>query len=200
MKTKFFKTIAMSIALVLSMGVISGCEPPIPPGVDINKTQVYVANYEGGVGRAWLDDAKIRFENYYEDVSFEEDKTGVQVQIKSDKQVSLTQLKGSSHYIFFTGGVMYNNYISTGDFVEITDVVKNEKLPGEDKTVEDKLSADTKAALTALNGGYYTLPTAQYLSGVTYNVHLFDAKGFYFADNPSDGPVQNTKDPRYGFI
>lgn len=200
MKTKFFKTIAMSIALVLSMGVISGCEPPIPPGVDINKTQVYVANYEGGVGRAWLDDAKIRFENYYEDVSFEEGKTGVQVQIKSDKQVSLTQLKGSSHYIFFTGGVMYNNYISTGDFAEITDVVKNEKLPGEDKTVEDKLSADTKAALTALNGGYYALPTAQYLSGVTYNVHLFDAKGFYFADNPSDGPVQNTKDPRYGFI
>lgn len=200
MKKVLLKTITLCMSLVLSVGVYSGCSDSDLGGIDTSKTQVYVANYEGGVGRAWLDDAKIRFENYYKDVSFEEGKTGVQVQIKSDKQVALSQLKGSSYYIFFTGGVMFNNYVSTGDFVEITDVVKNEKLPGEDKTAEDKLSADTKAALTALDGGYYALPIAQYLSGVTYNVHLFDAKGFYFADNPSDGPVQNTKDPRYGFI
>lgn len=187
------------MALVLSVGVFSGCGPTMD-GIDTKKTQIYVANYEGGIGRSWLDDAKERFETYYEDVSFEEGKTGVQVQIKSDKQVSLSQLKGSNHYIFFTGGVMFNNYIATGDFVELTDIVKNEKLPGENKTIEDKLNADTKAALTAVNGGYYALPSYQYLSGVTYNVHLFEEKGLYFADNPAEAPVQNAKDPRYGFI
>lgn len=200
MKKVLLKTITVCMALVFSLGVFVGCGPDEIIGVNTNKTQIYVANYEGGVGRAWLDDAVERFEAYYEGVSFEEGKTGVEVQIKSDKQVALAQLKGSNHYIFFTGGVMFNNYIATGDFVELTDIVRDEKLPGENKTIEDKLNADTKAALTAVNGGYYALPSYQYLSGVTYNVHLFNEKGLYFADNPTEGPIKNSNDPRYGFI
>ena len=200
MKKKLLKAITLCMALVLSVGVFAGCSNNDDlAGVDPSKTQVYVANYEGGVGRAWLDDAKKRFESYYEGVSFEDGKTGVQVQIKSDKQVSLSQLNGSNHYIFFTGGNMFNNYIATGDFVELTDIFK-QKLPGEEKTIEDKLDVDTKTALTALNGGYYALPAFQYLSGVTYNVHLFDEKGLYFADNVADAPVKSTSDPRYGFV
>ena len=107
MKKVLLKAITLCMALVLSTSVLGGCIDPNGglPGLDTGKTQVYVANYEGGIGRAWLDDAKARFEDYYKDESFEEGKTGVQVQIKSDKQVSLAQLKGSNHYIFFNGGV-----------------------------------------------------------------------------------------------
>lgn len=199
MKMKFLKTLALFMTFVLGFGMLSACGSSID-GIDKNKTQLFIANYEGGVGRAWLDEAVARFEKYYENESFETGKKGVHVHIKSDKQVALSQLKGSSHYIFLTGGNLFNNYISEGDFVKITDIVSQEKLPGENKYIADKLSADTKAALTALNGDYYALPTAQSLGGVTYNKHLFDAKGFYFADNPSEAPIKNVNDKRYGFV
>lgn len=197
MKTRTIKTIAACVCSILAFGTVAGCGGEA--NIDTSKTQVYVANYAGGTGRAWVDEAKTRFEKYYENTSFEEGKTGVQVQIKSDKDVALSQLKGSSHYIFFTGSNYFNEYIAEGDFVKISDIVK-EKLPGEDKSIEDKLSGDTKKALTALNGDYYALPTSQSIGCVTYNVHLFDAQGLYFADNPSESPIQNTGDSRYGFI
>jgi len=199
MKKNFLKTLALFFAFVLSFGVLSACGPSME-GINTDKTQLFIANYEGGIGRAWVDEAVARFEKYHENESFEDGKKGVQVHIKSDKQVSLSQLNGSSHHVFFTGGNMFNNYIAEGDFVKITDIVSQEKLPGEDKYIADKLGADTKAALTALNGDYYALPTAQSLGGVTYNKHLFDSKGFYFADNPAEAPIKNAADKRYGFI
>lgn len=200
MKLKLFKVVALCICAVLTIGTVAGCSSTdVGPNIDTSKTQVYVANYAGGVGRTWLDEAVTRFEKYYENESFEAGKTGVQVQIKNDKDVAVAQMKGSSHYIFFIPVNQFYQYISEGDFVKITDIVQ-ERLPGESKSIEDKLSADTKAALTALDGDYYLLPTAQSVGGVTYNVHLFEDKGLFFADNSSEAPIQNSGDPRYGFI
>ena len=65
MKKVLLKAITLCMALILSVGVLTGCPAPDDlQGVDTTKTQIYVANYEGGIGRAWLDDAKQRFEEY----------------------------------------------------------------------------------------------------------------------------------------
>ncbi|MBO7344369.1 MAG: hypothetical protein J6U92_00325, partial [Clostridia bacterium] len=50
---------------------------------DGTKSEVLVYNYAGGVGSVWLDKAIQRFEEKFEDYSFEEGKMGVVIEKNS---------------------------------------------------------------------------------------------------------------------
>jgi hypothetical protein len=154
------------------------------PIIDKTKTQLYVYNYDGGVGTRWLDNIVAEFTEKYAGVSFEEGKTGVQVEVSRGKD-NLQALASSAYNVIFTEQVMYNSMISSNLVLDITDIVKEQTLSevsdgADTKTIEDKLSPSQRAAFTALKGGYYAIPHYEVYTGVVYDAALFAKKGWYF--------------------
>lgn len=166
---------------------------------DGSKTKLYVWNYDGGVGHAWLDSAVSRFETANAETVYEQGKKGIKIEVLNDKDSDWSSTISSSAYsVYFLEGVQYNTYQSQNKFLEITDIV-TEKISGEDKSIEDKLSDNAKASLG--NGGkYYVLPHYQSLNGISYNKTFFDEENFYFAAEEKDYATTDKTQPQYGFI
>ena len=85
MNSKFKKLLCGFVAASMIAGVCTMTACGGGTVGDPTKTQLWVFNYDGGWGRSWLDSIKTDFEEKYADVSFEEGKTGVQVQVFADK-------------------------------------------------------------------------------------------------------------------
>lgn len=159
--------------------------------VDLSKTQIYVSNYSGGYGSDWLAAAKKRFEEAHKDDVYEEGKKGVQIIINSIKNTADTEsskiLDGRDE-VYFTEQSSYFTLKSQGILGDITDIL-TETLPGESSSIEGKMSAEQKNfySIKAEDGSshYYALPHYSGYFGITYNVDLFDEKGFYFAATPT---------------
>ncbi len=175
----------------LSFAVV-GCKTTTPPNVeniDTSKTQIYVRNYDGGYGSEWLSKIKDRFEAAHKDDVLEEGKKGVQVYINNNKDTadaSSTKILANRDEVIFTEQSSYFGLKSAGILADITDVV-TEKLDGEDKSILDKMDDAQKSFYGIEENGekhYYALPHYSGYFGLTYNVDLFDKKGFYFAKNP----------------
>ena len=89
------KCITAMLCGTVVFGLFAGCscgpngedEEPI----DDSKTQLYVYNYDGGVGSKWLSDVKTDFEQAFAEKSFKSGKKGVQVRIER-YQLALTQI------------------------------------------------------------------------------------------------------------
>ena len=191
------KIMALALASLMSVGVLTGCQkrpgglfgPTIEstPVVDKTKTVITAATYDGGVGHAWLEAAARRFEKEYAEVSFEEGKKGVVVDVAYDKEnYSGTQLsqKTLNKDVYFTEGVEYYTFVQDGKVADITDVVTGSMAQfGETGTIEDKLDTATKEYLTAKDDKYYMLPFYDGFYGFIYDVDLFETAGFYFGDD-----------------
>lgn len=198
MRKKFLKIITLLLVCLFSVQSFACNNNDL--GIDTTKTQLSVINYDAGFGHVYLDDLVKRFEKYYEETSLEEGKKGVQVHVYNTKPVAISSMKTDSHQVFITAEVYFNNYVASGDFLNLNDIVKERNLPGETRNIESKLNDVIKEGLTAVDGNYYALPTMQGYSGVTYNRYLFDQKGLYFADDVSECAIKDVEDPRYGFI
>lgn len=196
MKNKLFRVISAICAAVTLTASFAACVSNSQNG---DKTTVYVWNYDGGVGHAWLDAVAARFEAANAETEYETGKKGVKIEIYNDKDSDWGSVLPSSPYsVFFLEGVQYNSYQSQNKFLDITDIV-TEEIAGEGRSIEDKLNENTKASLGA-GGKYYVLPHYQSLNGVSYNKTFFDDKNLYFAKNESDYKSSNPSSPFYGFI
>ena len=73
---KIKRLLSAGIALLLSATTLcsfTSCGKKQKTDEDPTKANLYVATYNGGVGREWLDDAAKRFEKMYENATnFEE--------------------------------------------------------------------------------------------------------------------------------
>ncbi len=145
--------------------------------IDPNRTQLYIYNYDGGVGSEWLDPLIKRFEETYKNESFENNKTGVQVIPKKTKSDFNSLLQTSKDAVFFVQQAYYNQLQSQGKLIPITDIIKEENSDG--KTIESKLTQEQKDAFTAYDGEYYVLPHYVLFSSVTYDRDLFEAEKLY---------------------
>ena len=191
------KFLSLILAVVCLLGmVLSGCNPADNSTV----TTLRIWNYDGGVGHEWLDAVITRFTAEKQGTSYENGKEGVKIEVLNTKDTNqLNNIKIANHSLYFAQGIRYNGLQTNGTLLDISDIV-DDTLVGEDKTIESKLSENTKNALTAQNGKYYVLPHYQSFNGVVYNKTLFDEKGFYFAENPSDYHTSNANDFAYGFV
>lgn len=70
------KILAALLVVCLCVIPFTGCRRA-GVTIDDTKTQLYIANYDGGVGTDWLNEAAERFSSAYESESFESGKTGV---------------------------------------------------------------------------------------------------------------------------
>ena len=188
--------------------------------IDINRTQLYVANFNGGFGKNWINALKASFEEKYKDVSFEEGKTGVQIMISNSKtngQTWLTDMDSSQNEVFFTEWLYLGDHLSQNKLLDITDIVteslnestaimsitgKTENLGAENEgSIEDKLN-DQQKSYYSRDDKYYALPHYQAYTGLMYDIDLFEENKLYFAldrDNGNNGFIIRDSDVRsYG--
>lgn len=213
------RIIGMVLALVLCLSLAAcdrgsgqGSENANKP-IDVAKSQLYIANYYGGLGDQWLSAIIEDFEAAYAETSFEEGKLGVQVHIYNDKTIDGAGLSSvlandsgdatrQGNAIYFTESVSYYELLNAGLLADITDMVteKSESydLDGDGAaemvSIADKMDSTLNEYFQTADGKYYALPFYTGFFGMYYDVELFDEKGYYFADVNStkvDGSTDN---------
>lgn len=182
MKRKSIIALVLVIATVMSL--LAGCGNG-KNAVDSTKTHLSVLCYDGGIGSEWMKNAAKRFEAKYANVSFEEGKMGVVIDITNDKLDGKNGVTTTPYAIWFTESVNFNELIATEQIVDISDIVTgslSEISDGvETGSIEDKLAPEYKEALTAVDGKYYCVPHYEVYTGLVYDVDLFDEYGYYFS-------------------
>ena len=184
------KTFLAVASLSLLCGTLASCVGGGSEDIDQTKTQIYVSNYSGGYGSDWLAAVKQRFEEANKDTVYEDGKKGVQILINSIKNTAdteSTRILDGRDEVYFTEQSSYFTLKQQGILGDITDVV-TETLPGESSSILSKMSDEQKSFYGISENGtahYYALPHYSGYFGITYNVDLFDEKGFYFAATPT---------------
>ena len=81
------KIFVMFLVFALSITMFGCHRENDTPKVNKDQTQLYVFNYDGGVGQEWLESAIEKFEEKYADYEFEPGtgKKGVQVLVTKEK-------------------------------------------------------------------------------------------------------------------
>ena len=181
--------------------------------IDPDKTQIYIANYYGGLGDTWLKRVARAFESANAETVFEAGKKGVQVHVYNDKTIDgaglgsvLSNDSGDStkegNAIYFTESVSYYELLNAGVIADITDIVtaktENYDLNGDGTaeliSIEDKMDATLREYYQTADGKYYALPFYNGFFAMYYDVDLFDEMDYYFANVTSttlDGSKNN---------
>lgn len=212
------KTVKSVISSVLALSVVFGlfgCTTTTRPGesaveIDENKSQLYIGNFEGGMGEKWLNIVAANFEKDYEDVSFENGKTGVQVHVDSDQNYSgdtlLANMPTQQQSIYITHTITYQNFIAQKVVLDITDWVtediydsegnltRNESgkidPTGATESIADRMYSEFENYYNVGSESspqYYGLPFAQIIGGIWYDADLFNSKKLYMWDDGTFG-------------
>lgn len=186
MKRKAVVTLVMAAVLALSSISFTGCGNAGGNAKDKTKTHLSVLNYDGGIGSEWLKNVAKRFEEKYAEVSFEEGKKGVVIDITNNKNDGTQGVTTTSFAVWFSESNVYNDLIASKQVVDITDIVTESLAEAsnnaETGTIEEKLSEAHKEALTAIDGKYYCIPHYEVYTGLVYDVDLFERYGYYFSE------------------
>ena len=152
--------------------------------LDPTKTHLMVTTFEGGYGVGWLEAVEARFESTYANVSFEDGKTGVDVHIKEDRNLThellVQNLEGSEQEIFFTEAVNYGDLQDRGLLYDISDAVTS-TISGESTSIEGKMRDVHKNYFKVDDGKYYGIPFYEANYGIVYDIDLFEENNLYFA-------------------
>ena len=187
MKTK--RIVALMATLLMGASTASafsacGGVKRTDEGYDATKANLSVATFDGGIGRAWLDEAAARFMELHKDSThFQEGRTGVNINIDAEKsKYSGQNLAGKPLLkdMYFTEGIDYYTFVNEGKVAPISDVVTGAVGYGETGSIEDKLDSSFTDFLTAKDGEYYMLPFYDGFYGIIYDIDLFEEAGFYY--------------------
>ena len=165
--------------------------------IDKTKTQLYISNFNGGVGHNWLDAHIQRFQDDYSEVEFTPGKKGVQIIVSNHKK-GMVEIGGkmakAKEEIYFLEDINYHDEIAQGRFLDITELVTKPLTEfGEDESIEQKLYP-SQQEYYKVNGKYYGLPHAQSPTLITYDADLFDLKSLYLDKNGKPGKKSTDKD------
>ena len=157
--------------------------------IDTSKTQLYINNYGGGYGTGWLRAVKERFEEIHKDDEWEDGKKGVQIYVTSPKTAATSAgIRNNRDEVYFSEYSYYRSLKADGVLLDITDAVTADLKDYGDtagKTIESKMTAQQREFFGISENAsthYYGLPHYAGYTGITYNVDLFDEKGYYFVD------------------
>lgn len=84
---------------------------------------LYVGNYQGGLGKAWLEEIANKFEA---------ENPGINVEIDEEKDrfgdsMLLQNIKHFRQDVYFLNQITYSNYVNAGVLADITDVVTEKR-------------------------------------------------------------------------
>ncbi|MBO5027630.1 MAG: hypothetical protein J6C79_03790 [Clostridia bacterium] len=184
------KVLAMFLAATSVCGVFgaTACSKETET-FDDTKSQLFVKYYNGGVGRAWIDEIIAEFEEEYAEVEFEPGKKGVQVVKDFEKSIiNVNNVKNDINQVYILVNTVYSEFVANDAMMDITDVVKGKALTTkgveEDVTIESKFSDKRKSYYnigTENAAKYYAIPFFESSMNLNYNVDLFEDFGYYFA-------------------
>ena len=152
---KMRKIVATTLALGMAFTGLVACGPQQD---NSGKTVINVMNTAGGNGRAWLDQAAARFEEANKDVSFEDGKTGVKIEIENNLQTGVETMKSANYHIYTDQGAPTARSLSASQSVlDITDMVteKSEVRNGQQISIEDKIQDEYSYRLDYTRGRGY---------------------------------------------
>ncbi|PWM75295.1 MAG: hypothetical protein DBX59_02380 [Bacillota bacterium] len=183
---KFLSLLVMCI--VLCACAFTGCSPAALPNdpnagkeVDLSKAQLYVSNFNGGMGYEWLSKIIKRFEADYAETEFLEGTKGVQVWIDNHKGLDDDKIPTVRDEVLFLENCNYYDMIYNGYLLEITDMVTEPLTAyGETKSVEDKLSESYRDFYKTEDDKYYGIPHHSTVYSITYDIDLFDRNKLFF--------------------
>ncbi len=175
-------------ALALTLASAVGCGGN--SGIDPNRAQLYVSSYEGGFGNDWLKAVAARFEEENAENSFLPGKTGVQIVIDGNKKSGQTLLANMDAYpqdLFFTERGYYYDGVFQGQYLDITDAVKEDLSEyGEEGSIFDKFN-DAQKSYFEHDGKIYAVPHYASYFGLSYDIDLFERENLYFAREGGEG-------------
>ncbi len=206
MKNIFKKVGCILIAVLIAIGCV-GCGDG-NNGIDNSKTQLYISNFNGGVGTEWLYKVIDRFTEKYKDTSFEDGKTGVQIHVEKHKSATI-KMELERNEIYFLENMNYYDLLTQGKLYDITEFV-NEPLTEYDETesIAQKMDDAYVSYFKTSNDKYYGVPHYVSTYTLTYDRDLFNQKNLFIgldgevayksteANSLSKGPdgLENTYD------
>ncbi len=147
-----------------------------------NKTTITAVTMAAGVGGAWLTELAEGFAKEYADYEFADGKKGVYVDCslldKGIRDIFNNVETGSNNIVFATMGTQFTQKAANGNFLDITDIVTENREGG---SIESKLFEKT-AYSYKYDNKYYGLPFAEYYGGLSYNRDVFVEYNALFAD------------------
>ena len=146
---------------------------------------IYVYNFNGGYGSAWLEKAK---------VAYEAKNPNVTIKINKQKPISglsSTDVATGRDELWFSDMTPYYTFWADGVVDSITPALTAANPYDGGKTIESKLTAEQKEFLK-INGEYYAVPHYSGYMGLFYNVETFEDYGFYLKkDKPTETYAEN---------
>lgn len=180
-KQVFVKQIFV-VLLIVIIFVAAGCDGLFKRGggdiIDKTRTQLYIGNYDGGLGHEWLEIVAQRYE---------EKNKEIQIIINNEKDLFgdanlLTNMPNYNNDVYFLNAITYRNYVAQGRLAEITDIV-NSKYDNETLTIKEKMNPTLADYYQTKDNKYYAVPFFDSIFGSVYDVDLFEEEGFYYNTN-----------------
>ncbi|MBQ9714366.1 MAG: extracellular solute-binding protein [Clostridia bacterium] len=155
--------------------------------IDATKTMLQVYFYDAGYGETWIRELAQRFEEVYQDVSFEEGKKGVQVIISGDMRTRTAEAWRAETYdvMFLESPSEFYQMMRDGVVENLDSIMKTPNVEDNNQTIEEKMTEQQKAAYT-YDGHYYGIPHYAGGYGIVYNKDLFDEFNLYLAAEPDE--------------
>ena len=159
---------------------------------------LYVGNYDGGMGHEWLEKAIAIFEERNKNTSFEPGKTGVKVVPKNDKDAYmgtklLADMSTNTEDLYITGTISYADFVAEGVLADVTDVM-TAKEPGQ-KSIAERMNPSMQKMFNVGENDearYYGAPSMASISGIVYDVDLFEEEKLYIAEGSTGTNIQWT--------
>ena len=160
--------------------------------VDPNRTQIYVALYNGGLGREWMDAADAAFEAKYSQYQVIVDVSKQQF----DGQMIYDNFDSYRQDLFFLDYVsdsLYRQYINSGKIADIGEAMTQPLTEfGEEESVYDKITPFLKKYYKAADEtSMYALPWYQSSYQIIYDKELFEEKALYMSEYYGQAGVED---------
>lgn len=200
-KNKLLHVTAAGIAATIALGTLCACGNPFisdTDTVDADKTQLYVGTNNQGFGKAWLEEAAVRFSELKKEESYEEGKKGVQIfvdSLDSGKQL-INRVDVERSELIFNESIDYYAWVQRGLVKDITKYVKSDLSAygdEEGKTIESKLYPAAKDYYCYENK-YYGIPFYESTFGIIYDVDVFETNRL-FLDKSGKFTLSSQSDP-----
>lgn len=198
---KKFKKILSLILAVVTMMSLTACFNPDDGGeeIDEGRTQIYIANYQGGVGELYLKNLKTEYEILHPEVQ-------VMITTKLEEfqgDTLLGNMPYDTYDLYFLGDADYKTMYGRGYLRDMTTVV-NEKVYDDKgnlvsqgqgtKSILDRMYPEFKSVYGLTEDGqtkYYGLPHFAPVSGLIYDADFFNDNNWFFDKDGKIG-VKNT--------
>lgn len=173
------KHIFLTLVTLVGIAVLSSCGNKFirdtGETIDKTKTQLYIGNFDGGLGHDWLETVA---------ALYEEKNPTIQIIINNEKDMYsdsnlYINMPNYINDIYFLNGITYSNYVAKGLIADITDVVKG-TIEGENESIYDKMNPTLRDYYETDDGKFYAVPFFDSIFGAVYDVDLFEEEGFYF--------------------